>query len=175
VDWITHYLVAFIIGRRFRLDKERMMAITLGALILDVDIVLYLLPGSLSHGTFTHTLGGALALGAICTFAIYAWKRKWAAPWIALGAFSHISLDMINTLSVFDDGKQLLYPLSDMVFCLKEYVPYPDLVWAVLTAAVFSFSITMLAIYIYQKDYPWRVWYDERPLVEYWRKRFQRS
>ncbi len=168
-------MVAFLLGRKFRLDKERMMAITLGALVLDIDIALYLLPGPLSHGTFTHTLGGALVLGAICTVAMFLWKKRWTAQWVALGIASHMSLDMINTMSIFDDGKQLLYPLSDEVFSLKDYVPYPDLLWAIISAAVFSFSIVMLAIYFVERDYPWRVWYDERPLVEYWRKRLGRG
>lgn len=174
MDWITHYMVAFFLGRKFRLDKIRMIAITLGALVLDVDIILYLFPGPLSHGTLTHTLGGALVLGAICTVAIFLWKKKWTAQWVALGIVSHISLDMINTMSIFDEGKQLLYPLSDKVFTLKGYVPDQDLVWAIMSAAIFSFSIIMLAKCIIEGDYPWRVWYDERPLIKYWRSKVKK-
>lgn len=170
-------MIAFITGRKLQLEKIQMMAITFGALILDIDFPYYLFPGTIlpAHGTITHTLGGALVLGTICALAMYAWKRKWAAQWIALGIVSHISLDMINTLSIFDDGKQLLYPLSDKVFSLKDYIPYPDLIWALISAAVFSFFIVQLAIYLIERDYPWRVWYDERSVVEYWREKLGKN
>jgi hypothetical protein len=82
---------------------------------------------------------------------------------------------MINTLSVYDGGKMLLYPFADTVFSLKDWVPHPDIAWYVLTALIFSFSIIMLAANILRGIPPWRVWFDERPLVRYWREKFSRT
>ncbi|MFO7618247.1 MAG: metal-dependent hydrolase [Thermoplasmata archaeon] len=170
MDWITHYMVAFILGRKLGLNKEGMMAITLGALVLDFDVILYLLPGSLSHGTLTHTAGGMLVLGAVSTLAMYGWKKKMLGTWIGLGLASHILLDMVNTLSFFDPGKRLFYPISGSVYSLESFAFInPLAIWATITAALFSISLVMLITYASRGDMPWRVWYDERPLVAYWR------
>ncbi|MDO9538102.1 MAG: metal-dependent hydrolase [Thermoplasmata archaeon] len=171
MDWITHYLVAFITGRKLRLDKEQMMAITLGSLILDIDIIYYLFPGTIIpvHGTLTHTLLGASVLCLLAAVAMFVWKKRNFAHIIGLGIVTHLGLDMINTMSIFDSGKMLLFPISGALFSLADYIPYPNIVWALMTSAVFTVSLSMLAKYIYNRDYPWRVWFDERPIVAYWR------
>ncbi|MBU4031884.1 MAG: metal-dependent hydrolase [Candidatus Thermoplasmatota archaeon] len=171
MDWITHYLVAFITGRKLRLDREQMMAITLGALVLDIDIFYYLFPGTIIpvHGTLTHTLLGASILCILAAVAMFVWKKRNFAHIIGLGIVTHLCLDMINTLSIFDAGKGLFFPYSGALFSLADYIPYTNLVWALATSTVFTVSLGMLAKYIYNRDYPWRVWLDERPIVEYWR------
>jgi membrane-bound metal-dependent hydrolase YbcI (DUF457 family) len=172
MDWITHYMVAFILGRKMGLERNEMMAITLGALVLDFDVIFYLIPG-LSHGTFTHTIVGMVLLGLAATLAMYGWKKVMLGAWIGLGILTHITLGMVNTFSIFEDGKVFFFPFSETVYTLEPLVQNPLLVWAVISAALFSFSFVMLGIYIIEGDYPWRVWYDERPLVEYWRGKFR--
>ena len=171
MDWITHFMIAFIIGRKLRLDREQMMALTLGALVLDFDVIFDLIPGAPTHGTLTHTLGGVIVLGMASTLAMQAWKGRMLGLWIGLGLASHILLDMVNTLSAFDGGKRLLYPITSSIFSLGAVTVHPLMIWAVITSALFSFSVVMLALYVYRGDAPWRVWFDERPMVAYWRER----
>lgn len=60
MDWITHFKVAFILGRKPGVNSEGMMVTSQGALVLDFDVIFYLLPVTISHGTLTHTAGGML-------------------------------------------------------------------------------------------------------------------
>jgi hypothetical protein len=40
MDWLTHYMIAFITGRKLHFEKIQMMAITLGASIFLLRFVL---------------------------------------------------------------------------------------------------------------------------------------
>lgn len=174
MDWITHFMVAFILGRALKLDRNGMIAVTLGALVLDADVVFYILPGTLSHGTVTHTLAGGVLLGLACAVGMKAWKGASGWHLVALGIASHLALDMVNTLSVFDGGKMLLYPFSGTVFTLKDYIHGADLAWAVITAAVFAASAVAMLVSVSCGDHPWRVWFDERPALGRWKRASRR-
>ena len=75
---------------------------------------------------------------------------------------SHIVLDMVNTLSPFDGGKQLLWPFDTTYYSLGDIVPYPYVAWVILAGAIFSFSLVMALMHFKEGDAPWRVWFDER-------------
>ena len=173
MDLISHYIIAFLIGRKLDLDDHRLQALTLGALILDIDVIYYLFPGSIipTHGTLTHTLLGAVLFGVLGTAAMWRWKRKFLGSWVAVGIISHFMLDMLNTISVYDGGKRLLFPITDTVYSLEPFVPNPILVWAIISAAIFSFCLVMAGKLTLEGEPPWRIWYDERPLVEKWRSK----
>lgn len=173
MDWLTHYMIAYLIGKKLKLDDSKIQELTLGALILDIDVVYYLFPNWIIpvHGTLSHTLIGALVFGAIATAIMWYWKRNNLMGWIAFGITTHLALDLLNTMSVFDGGKRLLYPITDTVFTIQPYVPTPSLTWAIVSAAVFSFSLVMASKLTLEGEPPWRVWFDERPVIEYWKNR----
>lgn len=173
MDWLSHYMIAFLIGRKMELDDQKLQAFTLGALILDIDIIYYLFPGTIIpiHGTLSHTLIGALLFGGIGMAAMWIWKRKFLGVWVAVGIVSHLMLDMLNTLSAYDSGKELLYPISEATYSLEGSVPYPYLIWAIVSAAIFSFSLVMAGKLTMEGEPPWRIWFDERPLLEKYRTR----
>lgn len=172
MDPFSHYMIAFLIGRRLGFKRSRMMAITLGALVLDIDVIYYLYPDHFLpvHGSVTHTFSAMIFFWIICTALFLLWKRRFLGGCIFLGIGSHIVLDMVNTLSPFDGGKQLLWPFDTTYYSLGDMVPYPHLVWAIIAGAIFAFCLVMAWKHYEEGDAPWRVWFDERKWLKKRRK-----
>ncbi len=166
MDWLSHYMLGFLLGRRLSLDNDSMQALTLGALMLDMDIVKYLVPDSSLpvHGTLSHTLLGAIIFTIAASIVFLVMKKKFMGHWVAIGILMHLGLDMVNTISIYDSGKELLYPVRDTTYTLEPYFPYPVISWAIMAASIFAFSFTMFIKYAKEGDAPWRVWFDDRPI-----------
>jgi membrane-bound metal-dependent hydrolase YbcI (DUF457 family) len=164
MDPFSHYMIAFLIGRQLKLKRNQMMALTFSALVLDIDVIYYLYPHHFLpvHGSITHTFLAMIFFWIICTALFFVWKRRFLGGCVFLGIGSHIVLDMVNTLSPFDGGKQLLWPLERTYYSLGDIVPNPHLAWAILAAAILSFSIVMAWKRYKEGDAFWRVWFDER-------------
>ncbi|KYK25599.1 MAG: hypothetical protein AYK23_03925 [Candidatus Proteinoplasmatales archaeon SG8-5] len=157
-------MIAFMIGRQLELGRDQLMALTFSALILDIDVIYYLYPDHFLpvHGSITHTFSAMVFFWIICAALFLVWKRRFLGGCAFIGMGSHIVLDMVNTLSPFDGGKQLLWPFDTTYYSLGDIVPYPYVAWVILAGAIFSFSLVMALMHFKEGDAPWRVWFDER-------------
>lgn len=161
MDPISHYMLAWLLGRKLNLEKRVFRVFLLSSLIPDID-VLFLLLGTDSvlkyHGTFTHSVFVVPVLAVLIALAMGPDFRT-AIPYALFGGYLHVIIDsLINTAIVFKAGNPCLWPVSDAK-CLLVYnvPPLAEEVMALkilLTAVLYGLGI----YYIKKKDYPWKVW-----------------
>ncbi|MDD1653267.1 MAG: metal-dependent hydrolase [Methanomicrobiales archaeon] len=140
MDTFTHAISVLVI---FSIPPDGYLLpfAVLGAIIPDVDVVygaisrripgLYLL----THGGFTHSIAGGLALSALAFLVAYSLALSGLVPWIRPGLFGAAALAAMlagTLLHVLEDflaypGIPLLYPLTERKFTAGIF-PGPSLV-----------------------------------------------
>ncbi|MBN1456204.1 MAG: metal-dependent hydrolase [Methanomicrobia archaeon] len=140
MDPLTHYIAGYFLGRRSQLGDAGIRAVTLCALLPDIDMI-----GAVAgwdalcelHRTATHSLLGALLIAVLVTVGFAVCRDKAQAlqllPWCVLGTLSHLFLDLFSfktsLLSIFGVAAAQVGP---------EYLAGIELFWPLSTAR-FSF------------------------------------
>ena len=180
MDPLTHYMAGYILGRRCNAGEAGIRAITLCALLPDIDIIEVI--GGLDlfyglHRTATHSLLSALLIALIMTAGFATWKGKSQAlhilPWCLGGTLSHLFLDMFsyNTslLSVFGvaaaqskpaylEGVQLFWPLSDARYSVVNLGLLSQESTNVMMIAMFCLFVGSMLGGTLKGSRPWNIW-----------------
>ena len=172
MDPVSHYMIAYTFGRKINADETKLKALTLAALLPDIDVISIVLGIDVLrsfHGTFTHSIIVAVFLSLVLSFIFMLYYKKNVFTYAVIGVSMHLLLDTVNTLLQSPDpqkGMILLYPFSEMKFSLTQIVPNPVVIWIIVAGTIFGFSIYMLYRFMRQNGYPWRIWIDERKIVK---------
>jgi membrane-bound metal-dependent hydrolase YbcI (DUF457 family) len=182
MDPLTHYMAGYILGRRGNAGEAGIRAITLCAMLPDID-TLVLVGGWDTlcglHRTATHSLLSALVIALIMTAGFASWKGKNKAlhilPWCMVGALSHLFLDMFsyNTsfLSIFGvaaaqskpaylEGVQLFWPLSEARYSVVNLGMLSQESTNVMMIAIFCLFVGSMLGGTLKGSKPWSIWTD---------------
>jgi hypothetical protein len=182
MDPLTHYLAGYLLGRHRGVSNAGVCAITLCALLPDIDAIAVLGGWNalcVLHRTATHSLLGALIIALVVTAGLALWTGKDQAlhllPWCLGGALSHVLLDLFSyktslltivgvaaaqTRPEYLEGLQLFWPLSEARFSVVNLGLLSQESTNVAMLVIFClFAGSMLAVTM-QGSRPWRVWTD---------------
>ena len=170
MDPLTHYMFAYTLGRKWKLERPQLKALTFAALLPDIDVISILLGIELFvefHGTITHSIAVALLLSFILSFIFFLYYRKNVVPFAILGVGMHLLLDFLPTLwpRWGHVGMILLYPFSSQEIALRGVIPYSLLIGVVSVILLTLLSFYALLFFMRKNEYPWRIWIDERKIV----------
>lgn len=166
MDWFTHYMYAFILGRRARLERYEMIALLTGALLPDTDFVFGLLGVECFreyHRTFTHSIFVAPLLGLILALILYlVFRRKLLIP-ATLGVYTHLLLDAFSlprssleylfpgasyNRKPYDMGTAYFWPISSHRFTLNSAMGLEDWTSFLIFFVIFSVSAGSFVNYL---------------------------
>lgn len=180
MDPLTHYLAGYLLGRHRGLSSAGMRAVTLCALLPDIDAIAVLSGWSALcalHRTATHSLLGALIIALVVAAGAAAWTGKARAlhllPWCVAGAFSHLLLDLFSyktslltvlgvaaaqTRPEYLEGLQLFWPLSEARFSVVNLGLLSQASTNVAMLALFCLLAGSLLSGTVRGSRPWRLW-----------------
>lgn len=175
MDPLTHYMWAYALGKKNKLDKTDMQALTFSAFLPDIDVFTIIFGLEFArefHGTVTHSLLVAILLSCITSMIFLIIYRKIVFHYCLIGITMHLLLDMSMTLMPKwrDEGMILLYPFSLQRFALRNYVPHSTIMGIIIMGLLFIIAVYLLYIYTKKEDYPWRIWIDERKILQFIKK-----
>ena len=185
MDWFSHYMYAFILGRKVKFDRLEMMALLIASLLPDVDFIVGILGIEYFrqyHRVFTHSFFIAPALGVVIICVLYAVQRRNLFIPVMTGLSVHLLLDIFNlprsSLEYFfpnasfnkgeyDMGTAYFWPVIKERFSLHETLNYPN--WA---AVIIFFTIILIGagsfIYFLKRGIkPWYPWQKEESSHNY--------
>ena len=182
MDPLTHYLAGYLLGRHSGLSNAGIRAVTLCALLPDLDAIAVL--GGWTalctlHRTATHSLLGALLIALVVAAGVAAWTGKEQArhllPWCLGGTLSHLLLDLFSyrtslltilgvaaaqTRPEYLEGLQLFWPLSEARFSLVNLGILSQASTNVAMLAIFCLLTGSLLGETLRGSRPWRLWTD---------------
>ena len=149
MDPITHYMLAYTFGRKIDLQKPQLKALTLSALLPDIDVFTIVLGWDFAakfHGTYTHSITIAVLLSLILSMIFYLYYKKNVVIYALIGVSMHLLLDIIPTLwPVWShEGMILLFPFSTQEFALRNVVPHSLAIGCVLVSSLLVCSFYFL-------------------------------
>jgi membrane-bound metal-dependent hydrolase YbcI (DUF457 family) len=182
MDPLTHYLAGYLLGRYSNLSNAGIRAVTLCALLPDID-ALAVLGGwnalCVLHRTATHSLLGALIIALVVTAGLALWNGKDQAlqllPWCLGGTLSHLLLDLFSyktslltilgiaaaqTRPEYLEGLQLFWPLSDARFSVVNLGLLSQASTNVAMLAIFCVFVGSMLGGTIRGSRPWRIWTD---------------
>lgn len=171
MDPLSHYMIAYVFGRKINVSTIKLKALTLGALLPDIDVISVVLGIDFLrdfHGTITHSITGAVFLSVIASLMFLLFRKEMVFVYTLIGVSMHLLLDTVNTLTqtaYASGGLMLLYPFSEEKFGLAHVVPNPMVIWFIVAGTILAVSAYLLYRSVRQEDYPWRIWIDERNAV----------
>jgi len=162
MDPISHYLFAWFIGRKLRIERVYYRVLVLGGLLPDIDalsIIFGIEYVRKFHGTGTHSifvallLALALALLLQLIFKVEFWRSSMYA---VLGVASHIFLDIFNVSSFAKYGERFLWPIYTGSLFLREFIAleYANAVYLTILLLLLLGGV----YFILKKIYPWSIW-----------------
>ncbi|HDS44579.1 MAG TPA: metal-dependent hydrolase [Methanomicrobia archaeon] len=181
MDPLTHYLAGYFLGRRSQLGDAGVRAVTLCALLPDIDTIgavagwdaLFVL-----HRTATHSLLGALVIAVLVVLGFTVVRDRVQArqllPWCVLGTLSHLFLDLFSfktsLLTIFGvaaaqqagpeylEGVELLWPLSTARFSFVTAGLLSQECINIAMLVIFSLAIGGVVREARRGTYPWHSW-----------------
>lgn len=166
MDPITHYMLAYTLGRNINIKKPQLKALTLSAILLDIDVFTIILGWNFVlnfHGTIVHSFTIAIILSIILSMIFHIYYKKNVFVYALIGVFMHLLLDFIQTsFPKWRHDMVLLFPFSKEEFALRYFIPFPTIIGLIMVSSLFLFSLFLLYRYVKMGEYPWRLWIDER-------------
>jgi membrane-bound metal-dependent hydrolase YbcI (DUF457 family) len=119
------------------------------------------------HGTITHSITVALLLSLVLSLIFFLYYRKNVIPFALVGVSMHLLFDFIPTLwpRWGHVGMILFYPFSSQEIALRGVIPYSLLMGVISLVLLTLFSLYALLYFMKKKEYPWRIWIDERKII----------
>jgi inner membrane protein len=169
VDPFSHYIVAYAAGRKLDININKLRAITLGAVIPDIDgfsIFLGLEAFRNFHGGPFHSILFGLIFALVITLGFYLYSKENVFVWAIVGVAFHLLLDIPNTLGykLVEDGLYYFWPFSDSSIALQNVVPDPKIWQLVIMSTIFFLSLAYFILRAKKGEYAWRIWFDENKL-----------
>lgn len=180
MDPLTHYMTGYFLGRRSQLGDAGVRAVTLCALLPDIDMLGAVVGWDtlcVLHRTATHSLLGAAVIVVLVAVGFAVWRDKAQAlqllPWCALGTLSHLFLDLFSfktsLLTIFGvaaaqarpeylEGVQLFWPLSEARFSVVNLGLLSQGGTNIVMLAIFSLVIGGVVSEALRGTTPWHVW-----------------
>ncbi len=176
MDPLTHYMFAYAFGRKINLQKPQLKALTLSAFLPDVDVFTIVLGWDFVvgfHGRYTHSIIIALLLSLLLSLIFFLYYKKNVIVYALVGISMHLLLDTIQTLlpEWRHVGIMPLYPFSTEEFALRGVFPYSSVIGVLVVGLLLVCSFYLLYHYMYRKEYPWRIWIDERRILKALKRR----
>ncbi|MCK4444159.1 MAG: metal-dependent hydrolase [Thermoplasmata archaeon] len=171
MDPFSHYMVAYATGRKADIGINKMRAMTLAAVIPDIDgfsIIFGLEAFKDFHGGPVHSILIGVIMALIITLGFYLFTKENVIIWSFLGVTYHLLLDIPNTLGykLAEDGLFYLWPFSDSRIALQNVVPDPVIWQIVIVSIIFFSSLAYFLLGVRKGEYAWRIWFDERNLFK---------
>lgn len=160
MDPFSHYMIAYFIGKRLKVEHTALLAITLGAWLPDIDafsIVLGVDAFSRMHGTFTHSLFMPFILAELLAIVFLLYHKRFMLHYIYGGCLIHLATDMALTGSY-----PLLFPFTNRIISIDPYISFEKWIWAVNFTLMAVGSLVYFIYLLRKGEYPWRIWFDER-------------
>jgi membrane-bound metal-dependent hydrolase YbcI (DUF457 family) len=176
MDPITHYMLAYASGKKIKLQKTQLKALTFSALLPDIDVFTIVLGWDFVvgfHGRYTHSITVALLLSLLLSLIFFLHYKKNVIIYSLIGISMHLLFDTAQTLlpEWRHVGIMPLYPFSTEEFALRGGLPYSSIIGVVVVGLLLVCSFYLLYYYVYHKEYPWRIWIDERRIFKALRRR----
>jgi len=162
MDPVSHYIFAWLIGRKLRIGWVQYRVLVFGGLLPDIDILSIAFGIEHArefHGTVTHSIFIAALLAltfALLLELIFKAEFLRSSVYAVLGVASHIFLDIFNVSSFAKHGGRFLWPIYAESLFLREFI---SLEYA---NAVYLTTLLLLllggAYFILKKIYPWSIW-----------------
>jgi hypothetical protein len=170
MDPLTHYMFAYSLGRKWNLQRPQLKALTFAMLMPDLDVLSILFGFEFFvefHGTITHSIAVALLLALVLSLILFLYYRKNVVIYAIIGVSMHLLFDFIPTLwpRWGHVGMILLYPFSTNEITLQGIVPYSLLIGVVSVILLTMLSLYALLFFMKKNEYPWRIWIDERKVI----------
>jgi len=162
MDPISHYLFAWLIGRKLQIERVYYRVLVFSGLLPDIDIVSIVFGIEYArefHGTMTHSIFMALSLAVALSllsrliFKVEFWK---GSEYALLGATSHIFLDIFNVSSFAKYGGRFLWPMYPSSLFLREFIA-PEYANAIYLAILLLLLLGG-GYFVIKKIYPWSIW-----------------
>lgn len=177
MDWFSHYIYAFVFGKKIGFDKLEMRALLVASLLPDIDFLVGIFCISYFrqyHRVFTHSLFVAPLMGLLLVLILYLiYKRRFVTP-IMLGTFIHLLLDTLNlpkssleylfpgasfNQGDYQMGIGMFWPFDDARLSLYKTFGYPDIVAVVIFFLVMLGAVAIFLYYIKIGKRPWAPFY----------------
>jgi len=181
MDWFSHYIYAFILGRKVKFDRLEMRALLMGSLLPDVDFLVGILGIEYFrqyHRVFTHSFLIAPVLGIVLFGILYAIHRRNLFIPVMTGLSVHLLLDIFNlpksSLEYFfpnasfnkgeyEMGTAYFWPLMKERFSLHETLNYPNWAAVVIFFAIILIGVVFFIYYLKRGIRPWYPWIKGSP------------
>lgn len=162
MDPLSHYLFAWLIGRKLKIERVYCRVLVLGGLLPDIDILSIVFGIEYArefHGTMTHSIFIAIALALALAFLsglifrIELWR---SSEYAVLGVVIHIFLDVFNVSSFAKFGGRFLWPLYPRSLFIREFVTfeYANAIYLAILLLLLLGGVYL----ILKKIYPWSIW-----------------
>ncbi|MFQ5883653.1 MAG: metal-dependent hydrolase [Thermoplasmata archaeon] len=167
VDPFSHYIVAYAAGRKANVSLNKMRALTLAAVIPDIDgfsIFMGIQAFHDIHGGPVHSFLIGVVLALVITLGFYIYSKENVALCAFTGVFLHFALDVPNTLGYTraTDGLFFFWPFSDFAIDLQNHVPGAAIWHIVVVSTIFILCTLFFLLLVRKGEYAWRIWLDER-------------
>ena len=180
MDPLTHYIAGYFLGRRSQLGDAGVRAVTLCALLPDIDML-----GAVAgwdtlcvlHRTATHSFLGAAVIAVLVAMGFAVRRNKAQAlqllPWCALGTLTHLFLDLFSfktslltilgvaaaqTGPAYLEGVQLFWPISTARFSFVTVGLLSQGVTNIAMLAIFCLLTGSLLGETIRGSRPWCLW-----------------
>lgn len=159
-DPFTHYVFAYLLGKRLRLQEAQMGVFLVLTFVPDFDVITVLLGLDFMrnfHGTITHTVFVSLALGAVTLLVLsrlFRTSAKKMLPYFSIPILAHLALDFLASgtgrpyLWPLDAGRYSLPALFGQEFAMPAY------------AALLALALGIAVLLALRKEYLWGPWVD---------------
>ena len=181
MNTISHFLAAYLIGRKIGLTREKLFLVTLFGIISDFDVpFFYLIMGfknpSIYHAGITHTfLFGMISAVIASLIMLFHDSRKNDTPLTLksflmlvscamLGLTIHLGMDVITTANMYASFHHLYFwPLWNFSFHIEYMLVVPhSVIWGMQLIMNFLIIGFLLHDYFKEEKRPWGVlfWMD---------------
>jgi len=176
MNTISHFLAAYLIGRKLNLSKEKLFLITFFGILSDFDVpFFYLLMGfknpSIYHAGITHTLLFGLIAAVIASFIflVHDVRKKEGSyaikPFLILftcamlGFVLHLAMDVITTANAYASFHHLYFwPLWNFSFHMEYMFIVPHtVIWIFQLFINFFIVGFLLHDYFIAEKRPWNL------------------
>jgi len=165
MDPFSHYMFAWLIGRRLSLGEGSLKLFLVVTLLPDFDMASLIFGFQAAadfHGTVTHSAFVALPLGALASIILARVLRVGvlrALKYGVLAIATHLSLDLFN-LGMYLEKGQFLWPVYLRSLTVRYILGIPLQFSLVIYLTIF-FLMFIAMLYFWRKNDPlWRIWFE---------------
>ncbi len=173
MDWFSHYIYAFILGRKTKLDELQMRGLLIASLIPDIDFIFGVFGVTAFrefHRAFTHSLIVMPLIALIMIMIFYKlYGRNFSIP-VLMGLSIHMLLDVFNlgksslhylfpkaqyNEAPYDMGTMYFWPITDQRFCLFKCGFISESANTIIYFSIILVAVGIFLFYLKNGPIPW--------------------